>query len=412
MVSITNATAVYKADPALKKYRDLKNIGWLILDLDIAPETVVDITVVLKGYWNAVENLSVLFDGNGFYQGSLAVPVCEEGTLATVETRSLTVTETGYLATGEVIDDGGSEVYDRGFLYSFTEVPDVTNHDGIIQAGSGLGIFTAALESMAVHEKIYVRAYAYNRCSSCYGDLTVSYGSVLIKPETEINYGSFIDARNNREYKTIQIGSQVWMAENLAYLPDDASFIKQISKKNFAFGGVYVYDYMGSSVAEAMETDNYKKYGCLYNWEYANTLCPEGWKLPSDEDWKTLEAFLGMPPEQLDLLSLTERSGGDVGSHLKSSSSDDWYWEVVSDVLVGDNSSGFNAIAGGQLYPSNFDWNRFSWLGQDAIFWTSSSDGQDYIARDLKYASVGIARWLTDKDRGFSVRCVRDESAR
>ena len=122
-----------------------------------------------------------------------------------------------------------------------------------------------------------------------------------------------------------------------------------------------------------------------------------------------LEKFLGMPIEQLNKYTLAERSGGEVGSHLKSSSASDWWWDQVPNVLVGDNSSGFNAIAAGKFYETSRTYLQFNWEGQDAIFWTSSQEGSEFIARDLKYGSHGIARWTVDQKNAFSVRCVKND---
>ncbi len=408
IISFSGASADYGADPRLKKYPEYKSVGWLKLKFTTDIQTEQLVTLVIQGFWNAEPRTSVLLGSNGFAESMLTVPVCKEVTLATVESISMDVTESAIELTGIVLDEGASEVYNRGFIWSFSQVPDLDHFDGIIQVGSGMGEYSASIDPLGSNPKIFVRAYAYNYCSTCYSETAITFGSVLIYPDTPVENGSFTDDRDGKQYKTVQIGDQVWMAENLAFIPEDAGFIRQISKKKLVFSGVYVYDYMGTSVEEAKTTENYQKYGCLYDWDHANGLCPEGWHLPSDAEWKILESALGLPPDQLDKYSLTERSGGDVGSHLKSTSSEDWFWEVVSDVLVGDNSSGFNAKAAGHLYPSNYEWNRFNWLGQDAIFWTSSMEGADYIARDLKYASTGVARWLIDKDRGFSVRCIKN----
>ena len=95
----------------------------------------------------------------------------------------------------------------------------------------------------------------------------------------DVTFGEFVDSRNNYRYQTVLIGEQEWFAENFAYLP-------YICPSDSANCGVWVYNYSGTNVLEATETQEYKKFGGLYSWESAQALAPEGWHLPSDEEWK------------------------------------------------------------------------------------------------------------------------------
>ncbi len=103
------------------------------------------------------------------------------------------------------------------------------------------------------------------------------------------------------------------MVENLAYLHS----VSDPEKGSDAFPYYYVYDYMNTSVIEAKSTVNYTEYGVLYNWYAAKKACPDGWHLPSDEEWKTLEKHLGMGSSDADKVE-TRNSGG-VGKKFKSS---------------------------------------------------------------------------------------------
>ena len=108
------------------------------------------------------------------------------------------------------------------------------------------------------------------------------------------------DKRDGKTYKTVKIGTQEWMAENLAYKPSS--------------GNYWAYDDDNSNVA---------KYGYLYDWETAKKVCPSGWHLPSDEEWTTLTDYLG---------------GEDVaGTKMKSTSG----WKEDGN---GTNESGFSAL--------------------------------------------------------------------
>lgn len=92
--------------------------------------------------------------------------------------------------------------------------------------------------------------------------------------------GNFIDERDNHIYRTIKIGNQIWMAENLAYLPHVCYSIEE--------GGIWVAAYEGNNITDAKATDNYKAFGCLYDWETARKIAPRGWCLPTKEDFELL----------------------------------------------------------------------------------------------------------------------------
>ena len=91
---------------------------------------------------------------------------------------------------------------------------------------------------------------------------------------------TFIDSRDEHVYKTVKIGEQWWMAENLAYLPEVC--------KGFRNCGYYVYGYHGKKVEEAKATDNYAHNGVLYRYKVVQNACPDGWELPSKEDFEIL----------------------------------------------------------------------------------------------------------------------------
>jgi hypothetical protein len=105
--------------------------------------------------------------------------------------------------------------------------------------------------------------------------------------------GTFIDSRDNHEYQWVKIGNQIWMAENLAYLPS----VNHIKPDSTNLPHYYIYGYDGTNVNEAKSTPNYAVYGVLYDWEAALNASPVGWHLPSDAEWKQLEIDLGITTE-------------------------------------------------------------------------------------------------------------------
>ncbi len=213
---------------------------------------------------------------------------------------------------------------------------------------------------------------------------------------------SFTDSRDGNVYQTVTIGNQVWMAENLKYLP-------QVNT-----GGYYVYDYNGTSVSDAKATTNYQTYGVLYNWSAAMAgasssdanpsgvqgVCPDGWHLPSDAEWKELEIYLGMSQTDADA---TGWRGTNEGSKLAGNSS---LWN--SGALASDSefgSSAFSALPGGYRH-----YNGSLHLIEDCGYWWSATEIDTSYAwgRLLNYGSSSVYRNDYPKEHGFSIRCVKD----
>jgi uncharacterized protein (TIGR02145 family) len=224
-----------------------------------------------------------------------------------------------------------------------------------------------------------------DRCSAC-------------GKERDMNrIGSFIDPRDRRVYRTVRIGDQTWMAENLVWLP----CVTGSADGSDTESRFYVYGYEGTIVEEAREFDSFGYYGVLYNWPAALEACPPGWHLPSDEEWKILERFEGMSPTDAERINKGERSSGKVGAKLKSGT--DW-----GSGGNGLNTHGFTALPGGYR---GFD-GGFADLGEYASFWSSTEyQHSDYAwARYLDINSGGVFRTnYSYKRGGFSVRCVKND---
>ncbi|MFC2118092.1 FISUMP domain-containing protein, partial [Bacteroidota bacterium] len=191
-----------------------------------------------------------------------------------------------------------------------------------------------------------------------------------------------IDARDGNIYKTVNIGTQRWMAENMAWLPT-VSYSE--TSLNF-FPDYYVYGYEGTSVSAAKSSYAYEIYGVLYNWWAAKSACPSGWHLPSDEEWTILRDFLG------------DKAGG----KMKEKGTTHWY----SPNRSATNSSGFNALPGGLRYDQTVG---FDSLGFYAHFW-SSNQIEAYSASSwrLIWSSSGFHQGNRHIGHGYSVRCLKD----
>jgi uncharacterized protein (TIGR02145 family) len=245
-------------------------------------------------------------------------------------------------------------------------------------------------------------------CKSCNNQSMVMTDIPVASKMVPVQFSDCIDA-GGRGYATVMVGDQLWMAENMAYLPS----VSPSSAGSENFPAYYVYGYEDSRVRAAKATSNYVKYGALYNWEAAKSVCPDGWKLPSDADWLALEKFLGMTSEDAEESGL--RITGAVGGKLKETGSE--FWKIPN--KGARNETGFTALPGGYRqmpFPaingtsdeSHDPYGSFSKRNYKGNFWTASEVGKTTAwSRTLGNAENGVTREPDNKSLGFSVRCIK-----
>ena len=131
-------------------------------------------------------------------------------------------------------------------------------------------------------------------------------------------------------------------------------------------------------------------------------IAPEGWHVPTDEEWKELEMYLGMSPSDADE---TEWRGTDEGGKLKEAGLTHW----KSPNTGANNQSGFTALPGGGRAGYEPYEGNYYYLGELASIW-SSSEASNLLAwfRDISYQKANIKRSNISKRNGFSIRCVKD----
>jgi len=290
------------------------------------------------------------------------------------------ITVTTATCFGIVTSTGGNSVTASGVCWSTSENPTIANSK--ITDGTGLGTYASNITGLSPNTTYYVRAYATNSKGTTYGQQR----SFITKDEQGPIFGSFNDSRDGNQYKTITIEEQVWMAENLAYLPS----VSLPSSGSLSIPYYYVYDYEGTNVSEAKITSNYKTYGVLYNWLAAMSACPTGWHLPSNREWEILHNYLG---------------GLDVaGGKMKEAGTTHW----ESPNTGATNESGFTALPGG--YRDN-DGNFHS-IGYYGTWWnfTELNELNEGFAwsRNLFYDRSLLNRGVGYNYQGFSVRCLQD----
>ncbi len=221
------------------------------------------------------------------------------------------------------------------------------------------------------------------------------------KPEVSspIQETSTVTDFDGNSYKTVKIGNQWWMAENLKVKHYRNGIIIPATVNN---NDTLIWNEKG---AFCVYDNNTGAPGLLYNWAAVNDsarLAPLGWHIPSDAEWKELEIHLGMSQSVADDVNWRGTTEGDK---LKIDGSGYWYPYTN---IWGSNESGFSGMAGGARM-FNGGWSNPYGL-QFTGFWWSSSEGAQNEAwyRYLDYKNSGIFRYHGPKTYGFSLRCVKD----
>ena len=256
----------------------------------------------------------------------------------------------------------------------------------------------------------FVRAYMTNSAGTIYGN-ELSFATPefweLDVFNPNLTYGSVEDIDGNI-YKTIKIGTQIWMAENLKTTRySDGSQISNVTGDDN-----WVALQTGAYRWYENDTVTFKNiYGALYNWHTVNTgkLCPTGWHVPNDQEWKQLEMTLGMTQTEADNFGEfpgIDARGTDQGNKMKSTRG--WNsWGGING--NGTNTSGFSALPGGEVGWSGVYGGAincyFGCVGDCTSWWTSEVEG---AARCVASYCSGVIRGVYPGICGFSVRCLKD----
>ncbi|WP_455510384.1 FISUMP domain-containing protein [Butyricimonas paravirosa] len=206
---------------------------------------------------------------------------------------------------------------------------------------------------------------------SCDKDSTIP----VIQPEIT---GIFIDPRDSNTYPYVRYNGLEWMTRNLSYR----------SSEGFCHSYEITTALGGSTTDEIL-----RQHGYLYDYTSAKTACPEGWRLPTDEDWKKLETTFGMSMQESNKIG--------------------WRGSCVGEILQQDESgSGIKLAADGFYSVSHSTYtSKYRQLGCSGLFWTSTADetkNEFAYYRKIAYNSQKCYRESTMMTNGLSVRCVRE----
>jgi len=320
----------------------------------------------------------------GTAYGSQVQFITSAGSLPTVTTSNITnVTTTTATGGGNVTSQGIATVITRGVCWSPLQSPTIENDHTV--DGSGSGVFNSILSGLTPATTYYVRAYATNTAGTAYG-------------EELIFSTSFIDARDGNEYETLKLGYQLWMKENLAYLPSVS--LPSIGSITTPF--YYVNGYWGTNVNAAKATANYMTYGVLYNWPASLVACPDDWHLPSDAEWTALTNYVSGQPEYLCNNNTDWIAKALAATTLWNSSVSTC---AVGNNLNNNNTTNFTGLPGGARdFNGNFE------IGNSGYWW-SSTDYSAYTRAWIHalYPNGATAnRYHQDKSLGLQVRCLKN----
>ncbi len=275
----------------------------------------------------------------------------------------------GMICYATISGDGGASIIERGFQWKTEEEDDFQHSKKAFDDGTNS--FETIIGGLSPSTNFHLRAYATNSEGTGYSEEEAI---------TTLRKGTFTDDRDGKTYPWVEMGNQIWMAENLSYIPYVSSDTDDY--------GIFVYNYKGTSVIEAKNRTEFNTYGCLYSFEVSLNVCPDGWHLPSQEEWDELDIYLGKT-NQSNLL-IDTRWGAPYANNLTLFSALPAGYHLHQDCL--------NTCL------------NFQDLGKEANFWSSSMtfSNLNALAPGLNLYHKEIIFTTYTKEYGLSVRCVKD----
>ncbi len=301
---------------------------------------------------------------------------CRKTNLPTISTVSISdITEASAVSGGNITNNGGEDITARGVCWSISPKPTLS--DNKTTDGSGNGSFVSNITGLSDGTTYYVCAYATNSAGTSYGD--------------ELNFTTSMVDFNGNLYKTVQIGTQVWMKENLRtinyrYGLEIPNVTNLTQWASLSTGAYCWYDNDPAT--------NKDIYGALYNWFAVNTgnLCPIGWHVPTEADWTTLITFLG--------------GEGVAGGKLKETGITHW----ASPNTGATDESGFTALPGACRFTgTSLDPQGFAGIKSGGIWWSATEfDANTALARSIVFNDSKTFKGNVSKNIGNSVRCLKN----
>lgn len=298
-----------------------------------------------------------------------------------------------------------SNVVPQGILEFWAWIPlEPGGEEGVVWPELGLQIVSNGSPITATNTKDTKKA-TVGKTYHLYATHDGSALTFATSAEMTVAPGKLADFRDGNLYNTVTLGDQMWMAENLAYLPSvNTSNVSNIDPF------YYVYDYIVKQsqidIGEAKDLGNYITYGVLYNWSAALTVCPTGWHLPSATEWEQLKNYL--------IVNSFNYDGSTTGNKIAKAMASESGWDSSTvegspgkdDYPAYKNKSGFTGLPGG-IRGSGGTFNN---ILKNGYWWSSTPSSTNGAgASNLDFDKIS---WIlitnATKDRGYSVRCIKD----
>ena len=344
--------------------------------------------------WNRTFNFDLIYvyrSGSDKRDG-YSVRCINNVLLPTVTTTEISnTTPISALSGGNIISDGGGIIERVGIVWSTQENPEIDDSSVNLQYDDNT-VFSVSAKYLEPNTHYYIRAFAINGAGIGYGNqleftTTSEFTNIVFNPS--LTYGTVLDIDGN-VYKTIKIGEQNWMAENLKTTKFNDGTAISLVTGNAEWNNLTTPAYCWYNSQEA----TYKNtFGALYNWYTTNggNLCPTGWHVPTDKEFELLRDNVG--------------SGGS----LKETGLLHW----LSPNYAATNASGFTGLPGGHRNdldpPRNFDGigSFGTWCSST---WFDNTGYKDYVRMFiLKYEDGAFMYYFLPKNQGFSIRCLQDK---
>jgi uncharacterized protein (TIGR02145 family) len=312
------------------------------------------------------------------------------------------ISRTSGVVKGSFINEGPDTIIAYGFCWSSDAQPTYDDNRIVPQSlesgNSTNGTYISGINGLSPGTTYYVRVYAVTVESKIYGNeetFTTKPPTALTTFNPDLTYQSVSDIDGNI-YKTINIDTHEWMAENLKTTRYNDGTVIPLVTDDTQWNLLNTPGYCWYNNDEAVFKNIY---GGYYNWYAVNTgkLCPAGWHVPDETDWAAFKEYLGMTPDEISGLPFKEVT---EGNKIKETGTFNW----VEGSVTATNESGFTALPGGmrRVGPVNFGGE-----GTTATWWSSETRAP------VSHWVYSFEEWFFRSDMlqrgyGFNVRCVKD----
>lgn len=327
-----------------------------------------------------------------------------------IKTISVTnITQVKGVCNCEILSNNGNPYTMSGIIWGTMTTPTIKScwnmydyYKKMDYYGNLSGKYSCTANILYPNTTYYVRAYALNEKDTVYGNI-ISFKTLPVA-----DFGSVKDYEGNN-YRTIKIGNQTWMADNLKstkyndgtpieYLPTNYSSSSSNNKD-------YYCEYDRS-------LSNANIYGRLYNgYVVTKKICPTGWHIPTTDEWFTLIKFLGdnyyntYGDSAVSYNYITSAKALAAVSNL---------WKCNDDITVGkpiemNNAAGFSAIPAG-LYSYSTKYSSYIFMKKDTIadYWTTNTTYNGFATRGVDARSKNLQSNSYEIHTFAAIRCIKD----